>query len=73
MLQKYGKWFADWRDAEGRRHRKAFPTRRAAERHQATQAHSKNPTPALSRLRKPSRASSSKTRTTSTRSRSAKS
>jgi hypothetical protein len=30
MLNKYGKWFADWRDETGRRKRKAFPTKRQA-------------------------------------------
>lgn len=26
MLHKSGSYFADWRDATGKRHRKAFPT-----------------------------------------------
>lgn len=30
MLKKYGKYYADWKSAEGSRKRKAFPTRKAA-------------------------------------------
>ena len=30
MQKKSGSYFADWRDSLGRRHRKAFPTRREA-------------------------------------------
>ena len=29
MLKKYGKFMADWRDSEGRRHRAAFQACRA--------------------------------------------
>lgn len=35
MLSKHGKFYADWYDSQGRRHRAAFPTRREAEQHQA--------------------------------------
>lgn len=35
MLKKSGKFYADWRDAAGTRHRKAFTTLKAASRHQA--------------------------------------
>lgn len=38
MQKKSGKWFADWRDATGVRHRKAFATRKAALKHQTRQA-----------------------------------
>ncbi len=34
MLTKHGKFYADWRDTQGKRHRAAFPTRREAEEHQ---------------------------------------
>jgi hypothetical protein len=34
MRVKYGKWYADWNDEQGRRRMKAFPTKKAAERHQ---------------------------------------
>jgi hypothetical protein len=37
MLHKNDKWFADWRDASGKRKRKAFPTRRAALAYQTKQ------------------------------------
>jgi len=37
MLHKSGKWFADWRDAQGRRRRKAFDSKPAALRYQARQ------------------------------------
>ena len=30
MKHKYGKWYADWRDAHGVRHAKAFTTKKAA-------------------------------------------
>ncbi|MGH9775297.1 MAG: hypothetical protein ACRD50_10165 [Candidatus Acidiferrales bacterium] len=30
MMKKYGKFYADWTDDKGRRHRKALPTKRAA-------------------------------------------
>jgi len=35
MLKKFGKFYADWRDANGRRHRAAFPTEAEALAHQA--------------------------------------
>jgi len=31
MQKKYGKFYADWRDAQGQRHRKAFPTKKQAQ------------------------------------------
>jgi len=34
MLKRYDLWMADWRDAKGNRHRKGFPTKAAASRHQ---------------------------------------
>jgi hypothetical protein len=30
MLKKHGKYYADWRDQKGVRHRKAFSTKKAA-------------------------------------------
>lgn len=38
MWKKYGKFFADWYDAHGKRHRKAFDTKGAAQRHSRKQA-----------------------------------
>lgn len=35
MLKKSGKYYADWRDTNGRRHRAAFPTEAEALAHQA--------------------------------------
>ena len=35
MLKKYGKFYADWRDAKGTRHRKAFNSPTAAAEHVA--------------------------------------
>ncbi|HEY9137464.1 MAG TPA: hypothetical protein VIM67_04270 [Terriglobus sp.] len=35
MYVKGNKYFADWRDADGRRRRKSFPTKLGAERHEA--------------------------------------
>jgi hypothetical protein len=54
MLKKHGKYFADWRDASGKRHRKAFPSKRAALSYQSreankAQAAKKAPAPARSR------------------------
>jgi len=34
MKTKYGKHYADWRDEHGKRHAKAFPTKKAALRWQ---------------------------------------
>jgi hypothetical protein len=33
MLRKNGRWYADWRDENGKRHRKSFATRQAAKAH----------------------------------------
>jgi hypothetical protein len=33
MRRKAGKWYADWRDEHGRRHMKAFPTKKQALAH----------------------------------------
>ncbi len=35
MQKRCGKFMADWRDEHGRRHRKAFTTKKAAARYQA--------------------------------------
>jgi len=32
--QKYGKWYADWRDEQGKRHAKSFDSKRAARKFQ---------------------------------------
>lgn len=37
MQMKSGKYLADWRDAKGIRHRKAFPTTREAREYQKQQ------------------------------------
>lgn len=37
MLKKYGRWFADWYDSTGKRHRKSFPTKNKALRFQTEQ------------------------------------
>jgi hypothetical protein len=34
MFQKDGKWYADWRDKDGRRLRKSFASKRAAMQHE---------------------------------------
>jgi hypothetical protein len=34
MKMKCGKYLADWRDRQGIRHRKAFPSKKAAEKYQ---------------------------------------
>ncbi len=34
MQKKYGKFYADWRDPLGARHRKTFTTKKAALAHQ---------------------------------------
>jgi hypothetical protein len=39
MLKKYGRYYADWDDAQGQRHRKSFPTRKAALKFQTKQRH----------------------------------
>jgi hypothetical protein len=35
MLRKYGKFYADWRDLHGKRHRKSFPSAHAAKAFQS--------------------------------------
>lgn len=37
MFEKNGKFFADWRDRDGRRKRKSFTSQRAALRYEAEQ------------------------------------
>jgi len=39
MQKKYDKFYADWRDEHGRRHRKAFPTKARALKHQRSMQH----------------------------------
>jgi hypothetical protein len=43
MYIKGNKFYADWRDADGRRHRKAFPTELGARRHEAKQVNNRPP------------------------------
>ncbi len=45
MFEKNGKYYADWRTPDGKRHRKAFPTPLGAKRHETTQRKAENPTP----------------------------
>ena len=35
MVKKYGKFYADWKDPAGHRHRRAFPTKKKALRFQS--------------------------------------
>lgn len=35
MLKKYGRFYADWEDAHGKRRRKSFPNKKQALKHQA--------------------------------------
>ena len=37
MLVKNGRFYADWEDTEGVRHRKSFPTKRGALKYQTQQ------------------------------------
>jgi hypothetical protein len=73
MLKRYGSYFADWRDATGLRHRKAFPTLQEAVdyteqmRAEAHQPESPNSHPPRLPLRKPRRSTSARKRTTRTR------
>ena len=68
MLKKYGKFYADWHDEHGKRHRKAFPTRKAALHFQTKQrnlvaAKKARPTRAARRFSKPGHANSRAIRT----------
>ena len=45
MFQKNGKFYADWRTPDGKRHRKAFPTQLGAKRYETTQRAASRPTP----------------------------
>ena len=60
MQQKHGKYYADWRDAKGKRHRKAFTSLKEAIKHTEKMRKAKtsrpNSTPQRKRLRKPLRA-----------------
>jgi hypothetical protein len=53
MLKKSGKFMADWRDSNGKRHRAAFPTKAEALAHQQRMRATRNPKkqPGLSRER----------------------
>jgi hypothetical protein len=72
MLRKSGSYFADWRDATGQRHRKAFSTLQEAvdytEKMRAgTRPESPNSRPPRPHSRKPQRNTSVRSRTTRTR------
>lgn len=41
MQKKSGKFYADWRDHAGVRHRKAFPTKKEAAAYQSTMREAK--------------------------------
>lgn len=76
MQKKYGKWYADWRDSKGRRHRRAFDTQQEAAAHveamRDAQAPLKKASPQRPPSRKPRRNSPArrlKTRTRKARSR----
>lgn len=43
MREKYGKFYADWKDKQGHRRMKAFPTKTGALRHQAKMREESNP------------------------------
>jgi len=43
MFEKQGKFYADWRDKKGVRHRKSFQTERAALRFEADQKEAAHP------------------------------
>jgi hypothetical protein len=66
MLKKHGKFYADWRDKAGLRHRKAFDTKTAAVTYQTEMQQSKNSHPQPGRSRRPLRSTSRRTATTRT-------
>ena len=68
MQVKHGKFYADWYDSQGRRHRAAFPSRREAEEHQnRMRAAIRNPQQLpVGRLRERQRTSSKRKGTTAT-------
>lgn len=71
MLHKSGSYFADWRDATGKRHRKAFPTLAEAIAHTEQMRAANHPTspnsqPPRPHSRKPRRSTSARSRTTRT-------
>jgi hypothetical protein len=55
MFEKAGKFYADWRDAEGRRHRKSFITALAARRHENKMKGNQNPPTGRATSRKSAR------------------
>lgn len=72
MLHKSGSYFADWRDATGKRHRKAFPTLAEAIEHtermrSAAHPESPNSHPPRPHSRKPRRSTPARSRITRTR------
>ena len=77
MQKRYGKYLADWRDATGRRRRKAFDTLKEANQHALAMRQlshpgdAARPNPLAQRppLRKPLRSGSKRKLTTPTRKR----
>jgi hypothetical protein len=77
MIQKHGKWFADWFDAQGHRRRKAFATKKKALAHQKkqrlqSQQHATRPTRPRTQSPKPTRTRTKRARRTRQRSNSPK-
>lgn len=68
MQRRYGKYFADWRDANGVRHRKAFPTAQEARQFAKKMAEvaRKNRLAQRRPLRRPLRSTSTRKGTTPT-------
>jgi hypothetical protein len=72
MLKRYGSYFADWRDATGKRHRKAFATLQEAvdyteQMRAVARPESPNSHPPRPHSRKPRRSTPARSLTTRTR------
>jgi hypothetical protein len=66
MMKKGGKYYADWRDSQGIRHRAAFPTEAEAVAHQKIMRAIRNPKGRQAALRGPSLITSKRTKRTPT-------
>jgi hypothetical protein len=53
MFEKSGKYYADWRDKKGKRKRKSFNSKRAAQRHEEEQKELTHPKPQARARRSP--------------------